>query len=278
MTKDVVKYKVDSIEKLKEIGFHKIYEKTYISVSTLKKLLNMDFEDISPVHFRGFIRVLKREFPLINWEEYESNFNQKTTLDDEPKDLILKEIESEKRRKKVVLLSLFIVIIAILSIVLKSYIDKISVDNETTQIVEESNISNSSNANILTQEVIDKNITEQLSFLNESNTTKTLEKDDILIKKPNMLKVKAFEEVWLGRIMLDKKIKKSTVISANESVTFNGDRDQLLYFGHSQMQIHYKYGVIDPSHSKRSYYRYVNGDIEEISREKFIELNGGKVW
>jgi hypothetical protein len=278
MGKDVVKYKIDSIKKLKEVGFQEIYEKSFISVSTLRKLLNREFEEINSVHFKGFVKVLRREYPLIDWKEYEDSFNRVKAkkADDKPKDLLLKEIESEKRKKRAIIYTLLALVIILSITSLKLYFDKkesVVEVSEPTQIEdvfqEDENLSSFE---------IEDNLTEQLTLYSEENTTKSLEKDDILIKRPNTLKVEAFDDVWLGRVMLDKKIKKSSVVSANETVELNGTRDQLLYFGHSQMKIYYKYGVIAPNHSKRSYYRYVDGDIEEISRKKFIELNGGKVW
>ena len=50
------------LEKLRSIGVQKIHEQTHIARHHVKALLHESFDNISRVHFLGFISILEREY------------------------------------------------------------------------------------------------------------------------------------------------------------------------------------------------------------------------
>jgi hypothetical protein len=277
MNRDVVKYRIDSIDKLKTLGLREIYDRTFISVGTLKKILNYNFNEINPIHFKGFLRILRREFPHIDWKDFQAQFERyklEMSGDMKPQDKLLTEVHNETRKQKILTISLLSIIAILISTLF--YITFDSSEDETMDSGDEVEIVEFSEEP--EDEALD--IEEITQYSSDENITKTLHKDDVLFEKPKILRISAFKDVWLGRVYPDSDRKKvSSTVERGDTIDLNGSLKQLLYFGHGEIEIEYRYGTIRPDDSSRHYYIYrEDGDISEINRGQFIELNGGKVW
>ena len=52
------------LEKLRSIGAQKIHEQTHIARQHAQALLHESFDDMSRIHFLGFISILEREYSV----------------------------------------------------------------------------------------------------------------------------------------------------------------------------------------------------------------------
>ena len=52
------------LEKLREIGTHKIFERTHIAKKFVEDILNENFSSMNRVQFAGFLSILEREYNL----------------------------------------------------------------------------------------------------------------------------------------------------------------------------------------------------------------------
>ncbi len=301
---------MDDIKVLEEIGLKEVSQKTHIEVKYLENLVNSDFANLSKVTTLGFIKIISREYKIdfsqwldeanLYWDSIEeSNEKPKIFIAQKPK--IFPKI----------LKTLFFIILLV-AILFGAYIflshkidlfDKPMLANDknysyeqtpaVNQAKESLNITESTLDNN-TAEVIDTNLSEQnitkIIDENLSDTNKTLDKKaeksvlkpldlnttskTVDINSSNFISPKT--KLWVGVIYLDDYKRKSFLGDGN--FTLDTSRDQLITTGHGDLSIYFNGKIKKYDLQKPMKFLVKDGNISEISLDKFKELNRGSLW
>jgi len=86
------------MEKLREIGAHKIFEQTHIAKKFVEDILNGNYASMNKIQFSGFISILEREYGVDLHEvreDYNDRFNKSESSKGEP--FVVSAQEGEKK-------------------------------------------------------------------------------------------------------------------------------------------------------------------------------------
>jgi len=266
MNKLFSKYSIDEISK-----------RTAISPLTLQRLKDEEFDKITKVKFKGFIRILKLEFPDIDFSDLEekgelfySNFKEE--------EKIIEPIE-EKDYKKTILITGILLLLIILFLIFKSSI-KEEVNNDLnynfeTNFVDENNSINLETANIEENKTKEDNITN--SEINITNVTNNKENKILEVaKKENNISenntsiisktitIKPLKLIWFKVYYLD--LNKSKEYLTSHNVTFKQEGRMFIRFGHGLFKLVDGNKTIFPN-TKHIIKFYINKDEINITKK-----------
>ncbi len=300
---------MDNIKVLEEIGLNKVSQKTHIEVKYLKNLVNSDFANLNKVTTIGFVKIISREYKIdfsqwldeanLYWDSIEeSNEKPKIFIAQKPKVFpkIFKTLFS---------------IILLVAILFGAYIflshkidlfDKPMLANDTNYSYEQTPVVNQAKESLNiaeatldnNAEVIDTNLSEQntteIIDENLSDTNKTVdEKVEVSVAKPlgsnttskiadinSSNFISPNTRLWVGVIYLDNYKRKSFLGDGN--FTIDASRDQLITTGHGDLSIYFNGNIKKYNTQKTMKFLIKDGNISEISIDKFKELNRGSLW
>jgi len=273
-------------------GLEVVSEKTNISITNLKKLLNLDFEGLNRVRALGFLSILRREYGLeldTIEDSIKSYFIEHTSIDSEP---VLVSMDKEEKNPEFLK---WIIIVAILGGIWYLYsfgkLDKLltkTTDTQETNLTDieelKSNLNNVSEDNaqkgvIIKQEnnetKIEINTTLTNKSTKEQNKTESKNKDDVKIVVEIPKDKSGEEENKTITISKDAGVeeppKPSEVIDSD--TTAQGD--ELADINQTITNI-----TINPTHGML-WYGFINvktGKKKEFMKEKStpFDLKGGK--
>jgi len=306
---------MDDIKVLEEIGLKEISQKTHIEVKYLKSLANSDFENLSKVTALGFIKIISREYKLdlSDWVDEANRYWDSVEKSEEKTKIFI--VEKPKIFLKFVLSFLFfIVLIAILYGAYMflnhklNFFDKPLLKNDTNYTYEQTPVVNQARENLniseaslnSSVETIDKNLSEQnITKITEQNTSETNQSlstskkiepkieqtssksadvNQTILAKNNTADsfISPNTRLWVGIIYLDNFKRKSYLGDGN--FTLDPSRDQLITTGHGDLNLYFK-GVLKKFQSQKPLkFLIKDGNISEISIDKFKELNRGSLW
>lgn len=261
----------DDLQKLRDIGAQKIFEKTHIAHKHAQALLHESFEGMNRIQFLGFISILEREYH-VNLSELKEK-GEKFFSDLRASEHIYhEELLSNKKNNSKKIYALFVII----GLLVGSYyiftkpptkttfkaIDNTTI--ESVQKVIDDNKSYKEDINVTSETTVTQNEEENSSFSTEQNSTVT---SFIILPR---------SKVWLGYIDLETHKKKQLTFA--DRLELDPKKDWLLTFGHGYVDIdlngekkHFKKAV----HLR---FLYKDGSLEKISLDQFKELNEGKGW
>ncbi len=263
------------LDKLQEIGAHKIYEKTHIARKFVEDILNQRYSSMNKIQFAGFISIIEREYnvdlhELI--EAYSTQLNINSSRHDEP--FVVSQQESERPSQT----KFFYVGAGLVAMVLAVLILKPS-PHEDTSNSEASPVETPS----VVQELNNTTIEEaKLNLNNLGNTTakvETLELAEEARIEPahrSKFEIKPRSQLWIG--IIDLETFKRTQRLDSASFELDKDKDWLLVMGHGYVNFDVNGEEQKFKDEKKVWFSYENGVLTKLSRSEFKEKNRGKAW
>ena len=304
---------MNSIEFLKGIGLAEVSRKTHIDADYLSHIVNKDYEKLTRLNTKGFIKILQREYD-IDFEEwlngYESFLKEHEAEKHESRITVEPSVSSYKSVSKSSYGFLWtVILLAILAIgawffELYKYFDEfpnlfrdenqsVSYSNTTTVqaarqnliILKEENGSlllpppeeNTSIEPIRDVPALsaEDNATDQRQISSEEqNSTSPNEEFDLSgLKEIQIIPAK---KVWIGIVDLSADKKRS--LNTDSSVSIETAKKQLVVVGHGEITL--KIGTNIKKFSSDNPIRFLlrNGKLKTIDLDEFTVLNKGKTW
>lgn len=300
---------MDDIKTLEEIGLKEVSQKTHIEVSYLKNIIDADFANLSKVTTLGFIKIISREYK-IDFSQWIDEANIYWDSVEEPEEttkifIVQKPKFFPKFLKTLLFLILLVAILFGAYVFLNKKIDIFDspmLENDTNYTYEQTPVVNQAKESLNITEASLNNSVEAVD-INQSgaNITKISDKNQsdvntTISKNPEVVVAESVDlnttsktadinssnfispntKLWIGIIYLDNFKRKSFLGEGN--FTLDSSRDQLITTGHGNLNLYFN-GKIKKFKTQRTIkFLIKDGNISEISIDKFKELNRGSLW
>lgn len=264
----------NTFEDLQALGTEKIHERTHISRDKIELVLTKSYAEIGRVQFMGYMSILEREYGLdLNAikEEYTVFYQNHSSAYPQKQSVILQSPSNSKPKWVMAGVALILILMA------GGYFlqDKMSAEPReevmklTTAAVEASSA------------ISDVNVTET----NETNTTASAVNVEVNQSLPHgsqplvsgkELTIHPAYKVWYG--MIDMATGERVQNITADPIIIDTTKNWLIFLGHGRVEIQ------SPTEKtvlkEKETVRFVceNGTLKQISRDEFIERNGGKNW
>jgi len=263
------------IEKLREIGAHKIFEQTHIARKFADDILKGNFSTMNRVQFAGFISILEREYNVDLHElteEYNTHFNADNSNEKEPFVVSVQENSQETKNTKMYIAGAIILAVIILAFYSLSDSPEAEKPSAVTAV----------EVPIQEEELNNTTIEEARSHLNQLDK----KADEIVEAVPVEVTVEPvhlskFEVIprsnlWIGIVDLDTF--KRTQKLGSEPFELAADKEWLLVMGHGYVNFMVNGEEQSFKEEKKVWFSYENGVLMQLSRSEFKEKNRGKAW
>lgn len=264
----------EDLEKLKKIGAQKIYEKTHISRANIESVLNKSFDKLPKVQFRGFISILEREYK-VDLQDLLAEFEAHTAKDEEIVQYI--KIDTKEYGKfdtKMILSALLVTLVVgylIISSLVHSKNETIELNNteiETAKANLEHNLSVQEVNSSETNQTAEVNVTETNSSAKVLDVTKGT--------KATKLEIIPGKTLWMAYV--DDESSKVSQVTIKKNLDMDASKNYLFEMGHGVLKIDLGVEVKEFNEKEKKYFKFENGELNEITREEFKGLNKGKAW
>ncbi len=262
------------LDKLQEIGAHKIYEQTHIAKKFVEDILREDFSRMNKIQFSGFISILEREYnvdlhALI--EAYNLFHNNSNSNEDEPF-VISEQTKTEgKSNSKGLYIVIGLLIVGLVFLVFNP---------SEEEKVEEPKIEKTPEAKV-EQELNNTTIEEAKATLTHlGNTTiETKELQSAASVEPvhtTKFEIIPRSKLWIGIVDLET-FKRSQRLSS-EPFELDADKEWLLVMGHGYVNFEVNEVEHKFTDENKVWFAYENGTLSKLTRSQFKEKNRGKAW
>ncbi len=279
----------EDFDKLKKIGAQKIYEKTHIAVANIEYIFNKSFDKIPKVQFRGFISILEREYKL-DLQDILAEYEQHRAKDEEIVEYIKIDTKGYGKFDKKMILSALLVTLVLGYLIISSLTHSGSETAETNNTeIETAKANLDKNASM-----VDANETNssEVNSTVETNTTDTNisvapQKVATVVQatptvpqtatgKATKFEIIPSKTLWLDYI--DQESSREAQATINKSFDLNASKNYLIETGHAFMKIDLGSEIKEFSQSGKKYFKFENGELTELTRQGFKDLNKGKAW
>jgi len=259
------------LDKLKDIGAHKIYEQTHIAKKFVQDILDKNFSSMSKMQFSGFIKILEREYSL-DLNELMLEFGiapvEEKEIKREP--FMVSAVEKKSSSSKII-----IFIVAIVLLVVAGYF---IISNLSTEVKQDSN---TSATQVVVEEpnTIVENAKQNLNNLDKKEEIAKVEVEEEVTVEPvhtTNFTVQPTHKIWIGIVDLSN-FKRSQKLT-NKPFDLDADKEWLLVTGHSYLDFDVNGEEKNYSDKNKAWFAYENGTLTKISREMFKEKNRGRAW
>ncbi|MGD9970713.1 MAG: hypothetical protein AB7S65_09680 [Sulfuricurvum sp.] len=270
--------KYENFEDLQKLGIEKIHERTHISRDKVELILSKAYGDIGKVQFMGFISILEREYG-IDLEEIRNEyltFRQDYDVQNPPLESVLLRGNRDSKSK-------WIIGTAILAAVLigSGYFLQHFASNEPVEDIIKLP------STVIAEPVTgtpDLNSTEMNASADSNETNQTVNPPktqagqgiEETIDTDKDLKIRPIYKVWVGMIDRSSGEKKQMVTTQPFSV--DTSKQWLIVLGHGRVEIESSKGKKLLKEKDTVYFSYSTGELKQISKEEFLEFNGGQTW
>lgn len=285
---------MDSLKRLEELGFDEISKKTQIEIAFFKALVDKDFKTLEHFNVKGFLKIVSRESGL-NFDDFLAEYNafiEENTVEREEKPAVPPRLDAyASHSSKSWLYALILIVIGAI-IWAMYYFDlfKIMISDE------EQNTSNSSvvemideaqkkleevNTSLVPEE---NNANEEILILQDLNSSENIdtstlqEQNTTVIELSDKAIFNTSQRIWVG--IIDLATRKKREARRTQEFTIDLNKDQLVLIGGgSELQFTDHLGQ-STTYPKGLNKRFLIKDqnITKITKEEFMELNGGKEW
>ncbi len=308
---------MDNIEVLKDIGLKEISDRTHIEVKHISYIVNSEFDKLNRVNTLGFIKIISREFDLdlSQWfEEAEKYWDEHSVNSDSPQ-IFIAQKPSVWPKIIYTFLTLLVLVAILYGAYLfldkkLNFFDKSTSANDINYTYEQTPVVKEAKKNLLEQnttvdesdistvdDVSDNNSdeiskTEVEDYEKNSTSAENIETAESVEKvtedKNVTLQVSDTDKgekavltpnvkLWVGVIYLDDNSRDSFLGDGNFTIDLT--RDQLITTGHGNFSISFDDGRVKKFNFQNPMkFMVKDGNLSEISLEKFKELNKGNLW
>ncbi len=264
------------LEKLREIGAHKIYEKTHIAKKFVEDILNENYSSMNKIQFTGFISILEREFGVDLHEvreAYNNRFNQGASIKEEPFVISAQEGGKKPANKSVYIAGTLIfagILLGILNFSNASdkeeSLDKSVIETETEGVEKELDT-------IAIQEA-----KANLNHLGNTTVAQLSVPEEIPIEPIHSSKFKIIprSNLWIG--IIDMETFQRTQKLGSEPVELAPDKNWLLVMGHGFVNFELNDEEKRFQDEQKVWFAYEDGVLNKLTRSEFKEKNRGRAW
>ncbi len=263
------------LEKLQEIGAHKIYEQTHIAKKFVEDILNQNFSTMNKIQFSGFISILEREYAVdlhTLLEAYNLYHNKSQNSEDEP--FVISEQEEAKAQSanKTLYGVIAVLILALVVFIATSSSEKEVVHEEHLETPEKN----------IEQELNNTTIEAAKATLSHlgNTTVKPETKPEVPVAVEPMhtgkFEIIPRSKLWIGIVDLEN-YKRSQRLSA-DPFELDADKEWLLVMGHGYVNFEVNGVEHKFKDENKVWFSYENGTLTKLSRSDFKEKNRGKAW
>jgi hypothetical protein len=267
------------LEKLREIGAHKIFEQTHIARKFVEDILKGNFSTMNRVQFAGFISILEREYNVDLHElteEYNAHYNADHANEKEPFVVSIQE-NSEKTTHTKMYVAVALVLAGV-ALAFYSFLGSSKSEEPLAQVPVEVAMPEKEELNNTT-------IEEARSHLGQldQKTAETSESTDATAVEVTVepVHIGKFEiiprsNLWIGIIDLDTFQRTQKL--GSEPFELASDKEWLLVMGHGYVNFSVNGEEKRFKEEKKVWFSYENGVLRQLSRSEFKEKNRGKAW
>lgn len=267
--------KCETFEDLQALGTEKIHERTHISRDKVELILTKSYANIGKVQFMGFLSILEREFGVDLTEvryEYTQFQNEHDSLFPKKESVILQPHSNAKQMWMIGGVLLIAVLVA------GGYFFQTVISNEPNEEV----ITLSTAAVQVVEEPAEENLTETPEANTtlpavENNATEPVQvsaKENVIADKD--LRIHPTYKVWVG--MIDTATGEKTQTITSEPIVIDTSKNWLIVLGHGRVEIESPAGKKLLKEKETVWFVYENGALTQLSKEEFVQRNGGKNW
>jgi len=235
---------------LEKYSLKEIEEKTKISPVVLQKLFSYEFDSISEIKYKGFLKILKNEYKEFDFSKLEEKANEfyhkKTTSQPQVQSPKSKEEKDSKKFKIYIIIIVLVVLIGgFIYFMINKKEQKSTPNNnfvEMNMSIKEDNFTKENKTNI---DVVDINATDaNITDTNITSTT-TIENNK---EENKTLVILPMQKLWLRVTYLDNFKSKEYLTS--HPIELNGSRDLFIKLGHGMETFIYKDNNLTPNTKK----------------------------
>ncbi len=263
------------LDKLQEIGAHKIYERTHIAKKFVEDILNQKYTSMNKIQFAGFLSILEREYS-VDLHELSAAYATELKLDTEEEYELFAENQHEggdQGKSK----GLY-VFIGLAAVALVIYILNPSSQEELSTVkpvlVEVTPVKNELN-NTTIEEA-------RLNLSNLGNETQKLKTTELVAETSvepahrSKFEIIPRSNLWIGIVDLETFARTQKLGST--PFELDKDKEWLLVMGHGFVNFEVNGKEQTFKDENKVWFSYENGILNKISRSEFKEKNRGKAW
>jgi hypothetical protein len=266
-----------TFEDLQALGTEKIHERTHISRDKVELVLTKSYGEIGRVQFMGFMSILEREYGIdLNSirDEY-STYYQDHVVEVPSKSSVILQSSSNSKPKWILVGIVLIVILMV-----AGYIAQGKMSNEPDEALMKLSVPPISVHDVM----IDTNVTD-VNETNETNVTVSKAYSEKNTTKPtpaptivsgNGLIIRPTYKVWYG--MIDMATGKRIQNITADPIVIDTSKNWLIFMGHGRLEIESSSGKTELKDKETARFVYENGSLKPLTKDEFIERNGGKNW
>ena len=264
------------LEKLREIGAHKIFEQTHIARKFVEDILKGNFSTMNRVQFAGFISILEREYNVDLHEfteEYTAYYNSKNPNEIEPFVVSIQENSKKTTHTKMYVAAVLVLAGAVLAFY--SLLDSPETEEPLIQAPVEVAIPEQEELNNTTIEEARSHLGKLEQKADEPSEPAVVE---VTVEPVHLGKFEVIprSNLWIGIIDLDTF--KRTQKLGSEPFELASDKEWLLVMGHGYVNFSVNGEEKRFKDEKKVWFSYENGTLRQLSRSEFKEKNRGKAW
>lgn len=267
--------KCNTFEDLQALGTEKIHERTHISRDKVELVLTKSYGEVGRVQFMGYISILEREYgiDLNDIKEEYTEFSQNHAPLLAPKQSVILQSVSNSKPKWVMAGIVLILILMGAGYFLQGKMstepheEVMKLTTLGADVVDEMKDVNLSEAN-------ETNITSSAPLAVEAN--RTIPSVSVPIASGKGLTVRPAYKVWYG--MIDMATGERVQNITAEPIIIDTTKNWLIFLGHGRVEIDSPAGKTVLKEKETVRFICENGALKQITKDEFIERNGGKNW
>jgi len=265
------------LDKLQEIGAHKIYEKTHIAKRYVEDILNGKFSSMNKIQFTGFISIIEREYNIDLHELKEAYAEQFETDPSKEKEPFVvsqhEESKTEMKTKGIYIISALVIMGVIVFLIKPSSQEKVPASKP--KVVQPLPIKNELNNTTIEKAKFN------LNTLDKDSAAEKVGQPKEEVRVEPVVHISKFEiiprsKLWIGIIDLETFERRQKLGSS--SFELDKDKDWLLVMGHGFVNFEVNGEEKKFKDEKKVWFAYENGVLSKLSRSEFKEKNRGKAW
>ncbi|MFZ2890812.1 hypothetical protein [Sulfuricurvum sp.] len=266
--------KCNTFEDLQALGTEKIHERTHISRDKVELVMTKSYGEIGRVQFMGYISILEREYSidLSNIRQEYMEFCETHSVLMAPKQSVILQSVPNSKPKWVIAGIVFIIILMVTGYFIQG---KMAVE-PSEEVIQLTSL-----AVEVVDEVKDINLSEN-NDINMTNSVMVVENNQTTLPSVSttssgkILSIRPTYKVWYG--MIDMATNERVQNITSEAIVIDTAKNWLIFLGHGRIEI--DIGGEKTVLKDKETIRFIceNGILKQISKEEFIERNGGKNW
>lgn len=271
------------LEKLREIGAHKIYERTHIAKRYVEDILNEKFSSMSKIQFAGFLSILEREYNVDLHELMEAYNAHAAEVDADKAPFVVSAQESnEKGNTKLLYIGLSLLLLAVGVFMYNQNSSEPTIQEPIAPVVETepSLVDIDTEFNNTTIEEAKINL-DQMD--NETEPVETLVEEKVVEEEvrvepihPSKFEISPRSKLWIGIINLETYERQQKLTS--ESFDLDPEKEWLLVMGHGYVDFNVNGEEKKYADENKMWFAYEKGTLTELKRQEFKDKNRGKAW